>query len=113
MANPNTDRKTGLTADQIKDHTLTPFELDSDNFTEDFTGTIVLTVNPDNKKFKYEKKETLASVVENFNFDVNDDITLVSIPIFMNDDSGDLTLSEDGTEDFYFEIIDNEITPKL
>lgn len=113
MTNPNPDRKTGIRADQIADNTLTPYEFESENGFEDFTGEIVLVVNPTTKKFKFAKKELIASVQDYFQYDINNDIELISIPIFTSNDKGDVTLTEDGTDDFFFEIVDNEVTPKM
>lgn len=112
MSNPNPDRKTGIDADQISDYTLTPFELDTENFPEDFVGEIVLTVNPDTGNLRYLRKEIVGSVADHFQFDENGDIEAITIPIFVNNDAGDVTLTEDGIEDFFFEVIDNQITPK-
>ena len=54
------------------------------------------------------------SRVTEFEYDDNEDITIVDTnQIFETDSSGDLMPSEAGTLDTIFEIISNEITPKV
>lgn len=54
MTNPNPDRRTGIQADQLQDHTLTPYELYAENSVNDFEEQVIVTINPDNKQFVYK-----------------------------------------------------------
>lgn len=111
--NPNPDRRTGIQADQMQDHTITPFELDTENFPEDFEGEIVLTINPLTGKLKYVEKELIGAVDKYFQLDEDNNITLFTLPIFILDGQGNLMISENGTQDPFFEIdADNNVTPK-
>lgn len=48
-----------------------------------------------------------------FQYDNNTDIEIITVPIFMDDDNGDLMPTIDGTQDNFFEIISDEIVPKI
>jgi len=49
---------------------------------------------------------------DNFQYS-GSDIEPITIPIFLSDDAGNLMPSIDGYEDNFFEIISNEIVPKI
>lgn len=99
------DRRTKIDADQILDDSITPNKLATESLP---SGHKILTYNPDTSLMKWD----INKGADNFEYS-GSDIEPISTLIFISDSMGDLMPSVDGLESNFFEIIANEIVPKV